>query len=52
MYKARLKEKYKNEVISKMKKEFGYKNDMAVPKIKKVVINTGLGKILKEGKDD
>lgn len=41
-----LKEKYKKEVIPKMKKLFGYKSDMAVPKIEKVVLNTGIGKIL------
>jgi large subunit ribosomal protein L5 len=40
----RIQEKYKKEIISGMKKEFGYKNDMAVPKIKKVVINTGIGR--------
>ncbi len=41
---VRLKEKYKNEVIPKMKEIFGYKNDLAVPKIEKVVLNVGAGK--------
>lgn len=41
-----LKEKYKKEVAPKMRKLFGYKSDMAVPKIKKVVLNTGIGKVL------
>lgn len=40
----RLLEKYKKEVIPAMKEKFGYKNVMAVPKIEKVVINTGFGK--------
>lgn len=40
----RLKEKYKKEVIKEMKKKFGYKNDLAVPKIIKVVVNVGLNK--------
>jgi large subunit ribosomal protein L5 len=36
--------KYKKEVVSEMMKKFGYKSVMAVPKIKKVVINTGFGR--------
>lgn len=52
MHKARLKEKYIKEVIPAMKKELGYKNDLAVPKIEKVVINTGLGGILKRGNEN
>ncbi|MDO8486084.1 MAG: 50S ribosomal protein L5 [Candidatus Staskawiczbacteria bacterium] len=39
-----LKEKYKKEVVPQMQKVFGYKNIMAVPKIKKVVINSCFGK--------
>lgn len=46
----RLLEKYHKEVIPEMKKIFGYKNDLAVPKILKVVINTGIGKFLKDEK--
>jgi large subunit ribosomal protein L5 len=39
-----LKEKYKKEVISKMKEKFGYKNDLAIPRIKKTVVNVGFGR--------
>ncbi len=39
-----LKEKYNKEVIPGMMKEFGIKNKMAVPSIKKVVINSSFGK--------
>ena len=42
----RLKEKYTKEVIPAMMEQFGYKNPMAVPKIEKVVINTGLGRLI------
>lgn len=52
MYTPRLKEKYKKEVIPKMKKEYNYKNSMQIPKIEKVVLNVGLGKILKNNADD
>jgi len=47
---ARLQEKYKKEVISAMQKEFGLNNIMSVPKINKVIINIGTGRILKDGK--
>jgi len=40
---ARLKDKYVQEVVPALTKEFGYKNVMAVPKIAKVVVNMGLG---------
>jgi large subunit ribosomal protein L5 len=42
------KEKYEKIVISEMEKEFGYDNKMAVPKLQKVVVNVGIGKITKE----
>lgn len=41
-----LQEKYKKEVIPAMMKKFGYRTPMAVPKIEKVVINVGIGKIM------
>ncbi len=52
MYTSRLKEKYRKEVIPKMKKNFGYKNTMAIPKIMKVVVNSGLGNLLKNNADE
>ena len=45
---ARLKEFYYNEIVPAMKKKFGYKNDLEVPKLDKIVINMGLG----EAKDN
>jgi large subunit ribosomal protein L5 len=47
---ARLKEKYTKDVIPALKKEFGYKNVMAVPKIHKVVVNMGLGEATSNAK--
>lgn len=43
-----LKEKYNKEVVPKLKEEFKIANVMAVPKILKVSINSGIGKYLKE----
>src|SRR3989338_10367384 len=40
----KIKEKYKKEAIPAMMKRFGYKNVMAVPAVKKVVINSSFGK--------
>ncbi len=54
----RLKDKYQKDVIPALRKEFGYKNVMAVPKIAKVVVNMGLGeatsnvKIVDTGSDE
>lgn len=45
---ARLKEKYQTEALPKLKEEFGIKNDLAAPRIKKVVLNVGVG----EAKDN
>lgn len=39
------------EVFEKMKETFHYKNAMAVPKMKKVVINTGTGTAMKKDKN-
>jgi len=54
----RLREKYQKDAVPALKKEFGYKNVMAVPRIEKVVVNMGLGeatanaKIIDTGSDE
>ncbi|RMD58937.1 50S ribosomal protein L5 [Candidatus Parcubacteria bacterium] len=40
----RFKEKYQKEIIPVLKERFGYKNNLAVPKIEKVVVNVGFGR--------
>lgn len=42
--------KYRKEVIPALQKEFKIENVMAVPKIDKVVINVGTGKMIKDEK--
>jgi large subunit ribosomal protein L5 len=55
---SRLKERYLKEVVPGLRKEFGYANVMAVPKIDKIVVNMGLGeatqnvKIIDAGADE
>lgn len=41
---ARLKERYKSEIVAALQKEFDYKNVMAVPKVEKIVLNMGVGR--------
>ena len=47
---ARLREKYQQEVVPALRKEFGYSSVMAVPKITKVVVNMGLGEATQNAK--
>jgi large subunit ribosomal protein L5 len=55
---SRLRQRYEEEVAPALKKEFGYTNVMAIPKLKKVVVNMGLGeatqnaKIVETGADE
>lgn len=39
----RLKEKYQKEILPKLKEELGIKNDLAAPKLLKIVVNVGAG---------
>jgi large subunit ribosomal protein L5 len=46
----RLREKYQGEVMPALRKEFGYANVMAIPRITKVVVNMGLGEATQNAK--
>ena len=46
----RLKTRYQKEVVPALKKEFGYTNVMAIPKVEKVVVNMGLGEATSNAK--
>ena len=39
----RLAERYKSEIAPKLMKRFGYTNQMQLPRLKKIVVNVGLG---------
>src|SRR3989338_6954451 len=45
-----LKEKYQKVVTPALEEKFGYKNNLAVPRIDKVVVNVGTGQGLKDAK--
>lgn len=47
---VRLKDLYNSKIASELTKEFGYKNPMAVPRMKKVVISMGLGRATQDKK--
>ncbi|MDB9720423.1 50S ribosomal protein L5 [Winogradskyella sp.] len=42
-YVARLKQEYRDKIIPALTEEFGYKNVMQVPKLKKIVLSKGVG---------
>ncbi|MCK5618403.1 MAG: 50S ribosomal protein L5 [Candidatus Krumholzibacteria bacterium] len=46
----RIKEKYKTEVVDALRKQFGFKNIMQVPRLEKIVINTGVGGAIQNSK--
>ena len=47
---SRLRERYEKDVVPALKKEFGYDNVMAIPKIRKIVVNMGLGEATQNAK--
>ena len=40
---GQLRDRYKNEAIPAMQKQFGYSNPNQVPRLEKIVVNVGLG---------
>ena len=42
-YTPRLKADYVSRIRAAMKEEFGYKNDMQIPRLDKIVLNIGCG---------
>jgi large subunit ribosomal protein L5 len=46
----RLKERYREEVVPALMKEFSYQNIMQVPRLQKIVVNIGLGEALQNPK--
>ena len=49
-YIPELKKKFVEEIIPEMKKEFKYSSDMQVPRLKKIVLNQGLGQAINDKK--
>ena len=49
-YTPRLKALFKDQIRAALKEEFGYKNDMQIPKLDKIVLNMGIGEAVKDTK--
>ena len=49
-YTPRLKQEYRDRVVSALKEEFGYKNVMQVPKLEKIVLSKGVGAAVSDKK--
>jgi large subunit ribosomal protein L5 len=49
-YTPRLKEHYATAVRPALKEEFGYKNDMQIPRLDKIVLNMGVGEAVSDSK--
>ncbi len=47
---SRLSVRYQAEIVPALRKEFGYQNVMAVPKLEKIVVNIGLGEAIQNPK--
>jgi large subunit ribosomal protein L5 len=47
---AGLKQRYRQEVVPALQKEFSYKNPMQVPTLHKVVVNIGMGEVIQNSK--
>ncbi|HWH37396.1 MAG TPA: 50S ribosomal protein L5 [Candidatus Limnocylindrales bacterium] len=45
-----LRQRYQDEVVPALRKEFGYENVMQVPRLSKIVVNIGLGEALTNAK--
>jgi large subunit ribosomal protein L5 len=47
---GQLRQRYQDEVIGALRKEFEYDNVMQVPRLTKIVVNIGMGEALRDGK--
>jgi large subunit ribosomal protein L5 len=46
----RVQEKYKKDVVPALMKQFGYSSPMQVPRLLKIVLNSGVGEMTQNGK--
>jgi large subunit ribosomal protein L5 len=50
VYVPRLQTLYRETIKAKMKEEFGYKNDLQIPRLDKIVLNMGVGEAVGDSK--
>ena len=49
-YEPRMKTIYREQIRSTMKEQFGYSNEMQIPKLDKIVVNMGIGEAVADSK--
>jgi len=49
-YEPRLKSEYRQRIRAVMKEQFGYTNEMQIPKLDKIVLNMGIGEAVSDSK--
>ena len=49
-YEPRLKSEYRQRIRAAMKEQFGYTNEMQIPKLDKIVLNMGIGEAVSDSK--
>ena len=49
-YEPRLKSEYRERIRAAMKEQFGYTNEMQIPKLDKIVLNMGIGEAVADSK--
>ena len=49
-YEPRLKTEYRSRIRGVMKEQFGYTNEMQIPKLDKIVLNMGIGEAVNDSK--
>ena len=49
-YEPRLRNRYKDEIVPQLMKDFGFTNVMQVPKLDRIVVNMGLGEAVQNAK--
>jgi len=47
---ARLRDRYREDIVPTLQRELGYKNVYQVPKLEKIVVNVGLGEAIANGR--
>lgn len=47
---ARLRDRYKEDIVPNLQRELGYRNVYQVPKLEKIVVNVGLGEAIANGR--
>jgi large subunit ribosomal protein L5 len=49
-YEPRLKSAYRERIRARLREEFGYTNEMQIPKLDKIVLNMGIGEAVNDSK--